>query len=169
MSLVRELEKVVLKAKMGDLPDGQLASLLLSSMEKAGLTSTTFVMSLIENLRQEANKKEEAYRIALDFAMNPLVGIMREAEGTKQLRRYVQEVVTSPGRLAALINSVKVWIPHPENGGFCTHSTWLLNKMVDTIDFPKYVPGGSSHDWAVLYGHYDYLMRLKAIKDERQH
>ena len=167
--LYRKLEDVLNWAKGFGPDDVDLAKMALGAMEESGLSTMTLVLHIAELQKKKAEKIETEYRIALDSACNALSSVAKKIleKGSGQPRSFMTGVLFNPESIAHVAYFLKMWVPNPEKGGFSGTSEWMVDRTLEVFDLEHYMPGGSSHEWAKQYQLFDYISKLKAIKESR--
>lgn len=168
MSLATDLKNLIGRpSALIPADDKALALMVLDILENNGISTMEMVLHLNEKRKAAAQQMDRDYWTALDFACGALVGLSRRVEDGKKPKTYMDDVLYHRESITIIVNALKMWLTNPESGGFSETSRWLLDKTLETFDLTMYLPGGPSYDWAVQYGHADYLRRLQNLKTAR--
>jgi hypothetical protein len=144
--------------------------MVLVAMEDSGISTMVMVLHLNELQKKKAEAVEKDYRVALDASCNALTSmtqkVLKESKGHP--KTFVEDTLLNPNSIAHVIYFLKMWVPNPDKGGYSLLSTWMLDKVLDSYDLSRYLPGGDAHEWAKQYGNYEYIAKLKALQDGRR-
>jgi hypothetical protein len=167
MSFIREVHNLT-KVFLGAGEDTNILFMkeVIRIAEKGGLSTMQLVLAVNEEHKRKTKEEMDDYRQGLSIAFDELVGVMRDEEaGRRKSKHSALGILMSPDRVAMSLYYLRPYLKDPKKASWSNNTEWLVKWILKHMDFPKYLEGGDSHDWAVRYGHLDYIKALKEIKD----
>lgn len=170
MAFIDDLSNLINEVKDSPFPQSpvHIMDSIISIAHKHGISTMHLVLKADEIQKQELQNELLAKWHGVDSACNSLITMLEKSTDKSKAGKFAQDVLFNPENIAHTIQHLKAWIPNPEKGGFSQSSQKLLSIVLDTFNLDRYLEGGSSHTWAVEFGHFDYILRLKALQDARK-
>jgi hypothetical protein len=167
MSLVKDVHNLTKTfLGMGEEDDLHFLREVLNLAEKKGISTMQLVLMLNENQKAKQKVVLDDFRQGLSIAFDELVGVMRDEEaGRRKSKHSALGILMSPDRVAISLYYLRPYLSDPKKASWSNNTEWLVKWVLKHMDFPKYLEGGDSHDWAIRHGHLDYIKALKEIKD----